>query len=456
VNQQLLLPIIIMTNSRAISKFPKSRKRRELYGTLNYCIPGPIRRIQRTYSRRRKQEVLLFLNHHRIHLSKNGIDGYEQPSRVLSGMDNVKEEGFRRPTAAEARDYFLIRNASTIQTWWAKRDKIFAGPMPKPYSLKWPALEKELMKQSGTARDNNRIVTVHWFRRVSHQIWQQLYPQVSEVFVFSNVWFWRFLRRHGIVRRRITKVATKTPAEMVDVADCFIQYIRRNNRRKDDPTAMLLRSSPFGGGEENVSTKQTSMRRFPNNLVINLDETPLPFEFLNGYSYDFKGAITVAGKSERSGWDKRQATIIPYIMADGSTPFKPVIIFHGKGTVARREHYDNRVDVHFNETAYNNEDLFYTWLQNIYQPYVTQQACGIEESLIIMDAAAFHETEAIRTFIKQAQPPIRTAIIPPGLTSLVQPLDTAFNGPFKQLLHEEVDLYLEELEKRGVCPTPGL
>jgi hypothetical protein len=85
-----------------------------------------------------------------------------------------------------------------------------------------------------------------------------------------------------------------------------------------------------------------------------------------------------------------------------------------------------------------------------------QQACGIEESLIVMDAAAFHKNEAIRTFIKQAQPSIRTAIVPPGLTSLVQPLDTAVNSPFKQLLHEEADLYLEELEKRGVCPTHGL
>jgi hypothetical protein len=248
-------------------------------------------------------------------------------------------------------------------------------------------------------------------------------------------------------------MATKTPTEVVDVANCFIQYIRRNNRREDDLMAMLLRSSPFGGGED-VSPKQTSMCRFPNNLIINLDETPLPFEFLNGYSYDFKGATTVAGKSERSGWYKRQATIILYIMADDSTPFKPVIIFHGKGTVARREHYDERVDVYFNETAYNNKDLFHTWLQNTFQPYIMQQVCGIEESLIVMDAAAFHKNEAIRTFIKQAQPSIRTAIIPPGLTSLVQPLDTAVNGPFKQLLHEEADFYLEELEKGGGVPDP--
>jgi hypothetical protein len=92
----------------------------------------------------------------------------------------------------------------------------------------------------------------------------------------------------------------------------------------------------------------------------------LPFGFLNGYSYDFKGVHTMAGKFERSGWDKRQITIILYIMADGSTSFKPVLIFHGKGNMAKRESYDDRVDVYFNETAYNNEKLFHRWLQDIY------------------------------------------------------------------------------------------
>jgi hypothetical protein len=47
--------------------------------------------------------------------------------------------------------------------------------------------------------------------------------------------------------------------------------------------------------------KKNSLRKFPLNLIINLDETLLPFEFLNGYSYDFKEMHTVAGKSERSG-----------------------------------------------------------------------------------------------------------------------------------------------------------
>jgi hypothetical protein len=98
--------------------------------------------------------------------------------------------------------------------------------------------------------------------------------------------------------------------------------------------------------------KTDSFRIFPFNLIINLDEISLPFEFLSGYSYDFKDARTVAGKSDRCGWDKRQATIILYIIADGSILFESVVNFYGEGTVANRENYNNWIDVHFNDTVY--------------------------------------------------------------------------------------------------------
>jgi hypothetical protein len=180
--------------------------------------------------------------------------------------------------------------------------------------------------------------------------------------------------------------------------------------------------TPFG--------KQHSLRKFPNYLIINLDKTLFPFEFLNDYSYNFKGVKTVAGKSERSGWDKRQATIILYIMTDSSTPFKPVVIFHGKGTIAKRENYERTVEIHFDETAYNNEELFHNWLRDTFEPYVAGIIKAGEMSLIVMDAASFHKTEGILTFIRTCETPMTTALIPPGLTSLGQPLDTAVNGPF--------------------------
>jgi hypothetical protein len=149
----------------------------------------------------------------------------------------------------------------------------------------------------------------------------------------------------------------------------------------------------------------------------------LPFEFLSGYTYDWKGVTTVAGKSDRSGWDKRQATIILHIMANGDTPFKPTVIFHGRGTVLKREkpYYDPRVEVHFNPTAYHNEEMFLRWLENVYQPYIANHASGKEGSLVVMDAAAFHKTPAVMKFLHEAELLCLQPLSLPGLRATFSP-----------------------------------
>jgi hypothetical protein len=45
-----------------------------------------------------------------------------------------------------------------------------------------------------------------------------------------------------------------------------------------------------------------------------------------------------------------------------------------------------------------------------------------------------------------------TALIPPGLKSHLQPLDTAVNGPFKKLLQQAADEYIEQLESEERLP----
>jgi hypothetical protein len=261
------------------------------------------------------------------------------------------------------------------------------------------------------------------------------YPSENGLFVFSHGWFWQFLGRAGIVHRRITKAASKPPAEVVKTVNSFIQFARKHSRRQGEGSyhATVLRSSPPIANPPASSPvneaadeptylftpKKTSLRRFPPKLIVDLDETPLPFEFLSGYTYDWKGVTTVAGKSDRSGWDKRQATIILHIMANGDTHFKPVIIFHGQGTVLAKEepYYDSRVEVHFNPTAYHNEEILLKFPKDVYQPYIAEHTHGEKESLVVMDAAAFHKTPAVMKFFHEASPPMLTALIPPGLTS---------------------------------------
>ncbi|RFU36305.1 hypothetical protein B7463_g152, partial [Scytalidium lignicola] len=176
-----------------------------------------------------------------------------------------------------------------------------------------------------------------------------------------------------------------------------------------------------------------------------MDETSILFEHLDGYSYDMVGARTVSGRTDRSGWNKRQATLILYIYVDGIQRIKPKLIFHGiagaSGQIYNKEKhlYHPGVTVEFNSTAYNNEELFMQWIDEELILTANQT-----DTLLVMDVATFHKTDLILERLKSAN--ITTALIPPGCTSLLQPLDTAINGPFKQWLREESDQYMESIE----------
>jgi hypothetical protein len=114
--------------------------------------------------------------------------------------------------------------------------------------------------------------------------------------------------------------------------------------------------------------------------------------------------------------------------------------------MAKEQPYCNpRVEVHFNPTAYHNEEIFLKWLKHVYQPYIADNAHSEEESLVVMDAAVFHKIPTVMKFLYEAELPMLTALISPGLTSYLQPLDTAVNGPFKKLLQQAADEYIKKL-----------
>ena len=200
-------------------------------------------------------------------------------------------------------------------------------------------------------RQGGGLVRRGWFRRKAIELFKNRYPESLNMFVFSTGWFNNFLCRWNISCRVLTKKASQLPDEYRRLVINWLRF----NGRNSQPRNLL---------ERDGITTDVGCYRLSN--ILNLDETPIPFEYLEGKTYDIKGSKTVAGKTDGSGWDKQQATLILYIFADGIARIKPKIIFHAKtgdGITRREGHkWSNEVSVLFNETAYNNESLFKTFI----------------------------------------------------------------------------------------------
>ena len=84
-----------------------------------------------------------------------------------------------------------------------------------------------------------------------------------------------------------------------------------------------------------------------------------------------KGAKTITAKTDCSGWDKWQATLVLYIFADRIPRIRLKLIFYRKvtnegGKIEEREShlYHKGVTVHFNSTAHNNKELMIQWINS--------------------------------------------------------------------------------------------
>ncbi|KAG5946904.1 hypothetical protein E4U59_002693 [Claviceps monticola] len=104
---------------------------------LDYVIPTRITNVQRTYSKRRKLEVLLFLLHHRIH---------DLESRV---SDHYFDDGSRRPYIREASAWFKIPTR-TINTWWKSRASFGITEDGAPMCI------EELLRNSSTKKTTKK------------------------------------------------------------------------------------------------------------------------------------------------------------------------------------------------------------------------------------------------------------------------------------------------------------
>ncbi|RPB05356.1 hypothetical protein L873DRAFT_1839909 [Choiromyces venosus 120613-1] len=196
----------------------------------------------------------------------------------------------------------------------------------------------------------------------------------------------------GISCQALTKISSYLPDEYEQLVINWLRFNRCNSQPRN-----IFKKSRI--------TSDIGQFRLSN--ILNLDETPIPFAYLDGHTYNLKGSKTISGKTDQSGWDKSD----------------------DQGVIKQREQHlwHPGVTVKFNETAYNNEELFLHI---------------IDEELI----PTLQEAPEVLQCLHSAS--ITTSLIPSGCTGLLQPLDTAVNKPFKQYLREFTDAYT--LQKQSI------
>ena len=214
------------------------------------------------------------------------------------------------------------------------------------------------------------------------------------------------MNRKNLVIRQKTKIAQKLPRDLDHKVANFHRFIIGMRKRN----------------------------QYPLSCIGNMDETPLNFDMVAGRTVDIKDAKTVQVRG--TGHEKSRFTVVLLCMADG-TKLKPMVIFKRK--TKPKINFPSGVFVHFHEKGWIDENGVKLWIENVWN-----RRPG-ERSLLVWDMFRSHITENSKARLSRTNTDI--AVIPGGLTSLLQPLDVSLNKPFKGNVREEWNNWMLNGEK---------
>jgi hypothetical protein len=245
------------------------------------------------------------------------------------------------------------------------------------------------------------------------------YPGAIEKFQASDKWFRGFLRRHDLALRRKTKISQKLPEQLSDKIIDFHKYIIKMRKKNN----------------------------YDLGQIGNMDETPIFFDMVGNMTVDLKASKTVHVRT--TGNEKNRFTCVLGILSNG-VKLPPFVVFKGKRLP---KNLPNGIFVYMNEKGWMNEELTKIWIDRVWgnRPNSFDQ-----KSLLVMDSFEGHKTELVKESCRKSKCDL--AIIPGGLTSVVQPLDVCVNKPFKDKLRNKWNQWMTcgsaSLTKNGNLKRP--
>uniref|UniRef100_K7FGA6 HTH CENPB-type domain-containing protein n=1 Tax=Pelodiscus sinensis TaxID=13735 RepID=K7FGA6_PELSI len=307
---------------------------------------------------------------------------------------------------AAARQYGVTEKM--VRDWKANEDALKSMPSSKCALRRstphWSELEKHVADMVHEHRQNGYVVTRNKIRMFALQ-WGKSNPDHSKGFKATVSWCTRFMERHNLVLRQKTKIAQKLPADLNGKVSLFHRYV----------------------------IQQRKKHGYALSQIGNMDETPMNFDMVGNKTVNPKGAKTVLIKT--TGHEKSSFTVVLACTADGAK-LRPMIIFKRK-TMPKIK-FPVGVFVHVNEKGWMDEGLDNVWSR---RPGGLRQ----ERSLLVWDMFRAHLTTSTKKRLARIN--TDAAVIPAGLTSLVQPLDVCLNKSFKDRIREQWNEWMVSGEK---------
>ena len=129
-------------------------------------------------------------------------------------------------------------------------------------------------------------------------------------------------------------------------------------------------------------------------------------------------------KIRTTGNEKNRLTVVLACVGDGSK-LKPLVILKRK-TMPKIQN-KHGVVVAVQEKGWMDSEIMQIWIEKVWRCRIG--GLSRRRSLLVLDAFETHKTEQVKRLLKSENTDL--AIIPCGLTSVLQPLDVCLNKPFK-------------------------
>lgn len=299
-----------------------------------------------------------------------------------------------------AAEVFKVPRSSLIE-WIKDEQKLRQMPKNKcavrSGTPNWPELEDAIFNFVQQMRQDGYIVTRDLIRTESVK-WAIKNPDLATNFKATAAWCSRFMKRRDLVLRQKTKIAQKLPDDLEEKIMNFQKFI----------------------------IKMRTNFNFPLSSIGNMDETPVQFDMLGNTTVHVKGAKTITVKS--TGNEKNRLTVVLACLANG-VKLKPMVIFKRK--LLPKIKFPPGILVHVQEKGWMDEQGVKLWLRQIWD---RRPGNFNNRSLLVWDMFRSHLTDKVKQDLKDTR--TQAAVIPGGLTSILQPMDVSLNKPFKHNLRK--------------------